>query len=132
MAIAKKNVKSGKGLGAKVSPVKKASVNRMYGCDEDREFCASSVSVVDLTLLPEVIEMDEREVNLSRLSKSPILLNFIHDNSGEWDHMAWLGLCDKIEKAGFAPIDFDKVGLMLEDLKAEFCRHGQHCEAVVL
>lgn len=52
--------------------------------------------------------------NLQRLAKSGILLNFVKENNGTWDHQKWLELCDKISTSGYTPVDFDQVGLMLE------------------
>ena len=58
------------------------------------------------------------EENLKRLGESGILDDFIVRNGGNWDHQAWLGLCTEIEAKGYAPIDFDQVGLMLEGKRA--------------
>ena len=44
---------------------------------------------------------------------------FVNENNGSWDHHKWIELCDKVTKEGYAPIDFDQMGLMLEKLKAE-------------
>ena len=59
-----------------------------------------------------------REENLERLFCTTILPEFVNENNGQWDHQKWLDLCDKVTKEGYAPIDFDQMGLMLEKLKA--------------
>lgn len=58
--------------------------------------------------------------NLKRLVCSGILKEFVRDNSGAWDHQGWLDLCDKISKEGYAPIDFDQVGLALENERTDY------------
>jgi hypothetical protein len=63
--------------------------------------------------------------NLKRLAKSQILDDFIERTDCCWNHQAWLDLCAEIEAKGYAPIDFDQVGLILEDKKAA-CK-GECC-----
>lgn len=65
------------------------------------------------------------EDNLKRLAKSNVISNFVKENNGCWDHEKWLGLCDTIQKKGYSPIDFDKVGLMLEEKKASYLANRQ-------
>ena len=65
-------------------------------------------------------DTSKSEDNLQRLAKSGILLNFVRENNGVWDHGKWLELCDKISTEGYAPVDFDQVGLMLELQKRTF------------
>lgn len=60
------------------------------------------------------------EDNLNRLLEAGILQAFVEENNGAWDHQKWLELCDKIKKKGFTPIAFDRVGLMLEDIKSRY------------
>ncbi|HCE42830.1 MAG TPA: hypothetical protein DET40_04730 [Lentisphaeria bacterium] len=60
------------------------------------------------------------EENLQRLSRTSILENFVRDNDCSWDHQKWLELCNNVEKFGYSPIDFDQMGLMLEDIKARY------------
>ncbi|HCE46694.1 MAG TPA: hypothetical protein DET40_24365 [Lentisphaeria bacterium] len=59
------------------------------------------------------------EENLQRISRSGILEDFARKNDSQWDHSKWLELCDLIIKKGYVPVDFDKVGLMLEDIKSD-------------
>ena len=58
--------------------------------------------------------------NLKKLAKSGKIGNFVTKNKGCWDHQAWLMFCGEIVEAGYEPIDFDQVGLMLEKEKADF------------
>lgn len=60
------------------------------------------------------------EQNLKRLAKTKILPNFVKENNGSWGHEEWLGLCATIEAKGYAPTDFDQVGLMLEEHKVKY------------
>jgi Fe-S cluster assembly iron-binding protein IscA len=58
--------------------------------------------------------------NLKKISRSRILSNFIKKNQGCYDHSNWLELCDEIKSKGYEPIDFDQVGLLLEEKKAQY------------
>jgi len=64
--------------------------------------------------------MDDKEKNLKRLSRTSIPINFVKKNNAEWDHEAWLGLCDKLEEKKYTPIDLEKVGELLAVKKAAF------------
>jgi hypothetical protein len=66
------------------------------------------------------------EENIKRLAKTKILDDFIARTGACWDHQGWLDLCAEIEVKGYSPIDFDQVGLMLEDKKAA-CKCGCCC-----
>jgi hypothetical protein len=61
-----------------------------------------------------------KEENLKKLVKSGKIRDFVKKNKGCWDHQAWLMFCSEIVEAGYEPIDFDQVGLMLESQKANF------------
>ncbi|HCE44586.1 MAG TPA: hypothetical protein DET40_13655 [Lentisphaeria bacterium] len=60
------------------------------------------------------------EENLQRLARTSILENFARDNNNFWDHAKWLELCADVSRFGYSPIDFDQMGLMLEDIKARY------------
>ena len=60
-----------------------------------------------------------KEQNLRKLAKSGKLECFVRKNKGCWNHQEWLGLCAEIEEEGYKPIDFDQVGLILENLKSK-------------
>lgn len=65
---------------------------------------------------------DIKATNLSRLANSGLLDNFVTSNKGQWDNDKWLDLCDEISKQDFTPIDYDQVGLILENKKAEYLK----------
>jgi len=61
------------------------------------------------------------EMNMNRLSRTSLPMNFVKAHNGEWNHQAWLEFCAFLEEKGYTPIDLDQVGLLLESKKAEFC-----------
>ena len=61
--------------------------------------------------------MNDKEKNFKKLSRTPILMNFVKKNEGCWDHSQWLELCTTLEKKGYKPIDFELVGALLEKKK---------------
>ncbi len=61
----------------------------------------------------------KKEENLKKLAKSGKLEKFVKAKKGNWDHQAWLILCSEIVEEGYEPIDFDQVGVLLEDHKAK-------------
>jgi len=61
-----------------------------------------------------------KEENLKKLAKSGKLESFVKENKGCWDHQAWLVLCGEIVESGYEPIDFDQVGVILENHKVNF------------
>lgn len=65
-------------------------------------------------------EKNEAEKNLKTLAESNILADFVKEHKGEWDHQAWLWMYQILEDANLIPIDFDKVGLLLEEKRADF------------
>lgn len=60
------------------------------------------------------------EMNLNRLARTSLPMNFVKKHSGEWNHQAWLEFCAFLEDKGYTPIDLDQVGLLLEKKKTEF------------
>ena len=64
--------------------------------------------------------MSTKEANLKRLAKSCIPMNFVKKQNGCWDHEEWLGFCEMLKEKGYAPIDSDEVGLLLEEKKAAY------------
>ncbi|OGV52389.1 MAG: hypothetical protein A2X49_13460 [Lentisphaerae bacterium GWF2_52_8] len=60
------------------------------------------------------------EANIKKLTRSTLVASFVKRQKGEWDHSAWLGFCAMLEQKGYTPIDWDKVGLLLESKKAEY------------
>ncbi len=61
--------------------------------------------------------MSKTNENLKKLTRTSIPLNFIKKMDGEWNHNAWLEFCGSLETKGYTPIDYDKVGLLLEKKK---------------
>ena len=64
--------------------------------------------------------LSQEEVNLKRLSKSPIPMNFVKKNGGKWDHAKWLAFLEYLKERNYFPIDTDQVGLILESKKVKF------------
>ena len=58
--------------------------------------------------------------NLKRFARTTTLINFIKRNDGNWTHEQWLELVENIKKKGYTPIDFDQVGLILEERKQKY------------
>lgn len=61
-----------------------------------------------------------KEKNLKRLRRTPIPMNFVKKVNGVWDHNQWEEFCAMLEEKGYTPIDFDQVGLLLEEKKVTF------------
>ncbi|MEA2012141.1 MAG: hypothetical protein U9O87_03515 [Verrucomicrobiota bacterium] len=61
-----------------------------------------------------------KEENLKKLRRTPILMNFIKKNDAEWDHTHWEDLQLKLQEKGYTPIDFNQVGLLLEEKKETY------------
>lgn len=64
--------------------------------------------------------LSPEEINLKRLAKSPIPMNFVKKNAGKWDHTKWLAFLDYLKDKNYFPINTDQVGLILESKKAKF------------
>lgn len=64
--------------------------------------------------------MSKKEENLKKLARTSILMNFVKKNQGSWDHLMWEELCNVITAKGYSPIDFDQVGLLLEQKKEAY------------
>lgn len=62
----------------------------------------------------------KKEENLKKLARTSILMNFVKKNHGSWDHNLWKELCEKITAKGYKPIDFDQVGVLLEEKKEKY------------
>jgi hypothetical protein len=60
------------------------------------------------------------EKNLKKLRKSNRLKDFVKRMNGVWTHEQWEEFCAMLEYEGYTPIDFDQVGLLLEDEKVKF------------
>ena len=60
------------------------------------------------------------ESNFRKLVRSGMLVDFVKTKNGHWNHQEWLELCGDITSKGYAPIDFDQVGLVLELEKGRY------------
>ncbi len=60
------------------------------------------------------------EMNLNRLSRTSLPMNFVKKHNGEWNHQDWLEFCAFLEDKGYTPVDLDQVGMLLEKKKSEF------------
>jgi len=63
--------------------------------------------------------MSRNEGNIRKLEQLGILDKFVKENNGSWDHHTWVDLCELIEKQNLGPIDFERVGLIIEEKKAK-------------
>jgi hypothetical protein len=64
--------------------------------------------------------MTTADINLKKLKKTVIPINFVKKNNGAWNHEQWLKFCEMLEEKGYTPIDFDQVGLLLEKKKGDY------------
>ena len=64
--------------------------------------------------------MPTAEANLKKLRKTVIPINFVKKHNGIWNHDQWLDFCQTLESKGYTPIDFDQVGLLLEEKKVAY------------
>jgi hypothetical protein len=64
--------------------------------------------------------MSDNKKNLKKLSRTPILMNFVKKNDGCWSHDQWVELCSTLEGKGYKPIDLDQVGALLEVKKEAY------------
>ena len=60
------------------------------------------------------------EVKLARLAKTTLPKDFVESHCGEWNHQDWLDFLDYLKEKNYFPIDTDKVGLLLEEKKAQY------------
>jgi ADP-heptose:LPS heptosyltransferase len=63
---------------------------------------------------------DTKAENLKKLARTTILINFIKKHNAQWNHEEWLELVKHIENKGYTPIDFDEVGVVLEQKKEAY------------
>ena len=62
----------------------------------------------------------DAEKNLKKLSRTPVLMNFVKKHDACWDHQAWLELCATLEEKGYSPINHEEVGALLEQKKEAY------------
>ena len=66
------------------------------------------------------VKLSPEETNLRKLSRSPIPMNFVKKQNGSWNHQDWLNFLEYLKGKKYFPIDTDRVGLLLEEKKAQF------------
>lgn len=60
------------------------------------------------------------EMNLKKLAKTPIPMNFVKKNDAQWNHQQWLDFLAYLKEKGYDPIEEDKVGILLEEKKVQY------------
>jgi hypothetical protein len=58
--------------------------------------------------------------NLVRWSKSGQPQRWVEERNGQWDHQDWYSLLEGLQRSELWPMDPQDVGMVLEELKAEF------------
>ena len=58
--------------------------------------------------------------NFNRFKRTALATNFVKKNKGCWNHDQWLEFCDSLKTKKYTPIDFDQVGLLLEQKKENY------------
>ena len=70
------------------------------------------------------VKLSPEEANIRKLSRSPIPMNFVKKQKGTWDHQDWLNFLEYLKGKKYFPIDVDRVGLLLEEKKAQYLAAG--------
>ena len=66
------------------------------------------------------VKLPPEEANIRKLSRSPIPMNFVKKQKGVWNHQDWLDFLEYLKAKKYFPIDTDRVGLLLEEKKAQY------------
>ena len=66
------------------------------------------------------VASNDPEENIKRFAKTSLAANFVKAHNGSWNHEDWLGFISDVKAKGYYPIDWDRVGLILEDKKKAF------------
>ena len=66
------------------------------------------------------VASNDPEENIKRFAKTSLATNFVKAHNGSWNHEDWLGFISDVKAKGYYPIDWDRVGLILEDKKKAF------------
>ena len=111
MATAKKTVK--KETAAKTAPVKAAPKAAK---------AAPKAAKATPKAAPKAapVNTNDPEENIKRFAKTSLAMNFVKAHNGSWNHEDWLNFIREVKDKGYYPIDFDRVGLILEDKKKTF------------
>ena len=66
------------------------------------------------------VKSNDPEENIKRFAKTALATNFVKAHNGSWNHEDWLAFISDVKAKGYYPIDWDRVGLILEDKKKAF------------
>ena len=66
------------------------------------------------------VASNDPEENIKRFAKTSLAMNFVKAHNGAWNHEDWLAFISDVKAKGYFPIDWDRVGLILEDKKKDF------------
>ena len=66
------------------------------------------------------VASNDPEENIKRFAKTALAMNFVKAHNGAWNHEDWLSFINDVKAKGYYPIDWDLVGLILEDKKKAF------------
>ena len=66
------------------------------------------------------VASNDPEENIKRFAKTALAMNFVKAHNGAWNHEDWLAFISDVKAKGYYPIDWDRVGLILEDKKKAF------------
>ena len=66
------------------------------------------------------VASNDPEENIKRFAKTALAMNFVKAHNGSWNHQDWLNFISDVKAKGYYPIDWDRVGLILEDKKKAF------------
>ena len=112
MATTKKTVK--KETAAKTAPVKAAPKAAKAAAPK----AAKAAAPKAVKAAP--VNTNDPEENIKRFAKTALAMNFVKAHNGSWNHEDWLNFIREVKEKGYYPIDFDRVGLILEDKKKAF------------
>ena len=125
MATAKKTVK--KETAAKTAPVKAAAkaaapkaAAKAAAPKAAAPKAAAKAAAPKAAPKAAPVNTNDPEENIKRFVKTPLAMNFVKAHNGSWNHEDWLNFIREVKEKGYYPIDFDRVGLILEDKKKAF------------
>ena len=118
MATAKKTVK--KETAAKTAPVKAAAKVAPKAAAKAAAPKAAPKAAKAAAPKAAPVNTNDPEENIKRFAKTALAMNFVKAHNGSWNHEDWLNFIREVKEKGYYPIDFDRVGLILEDKKKAF------------
>ena len=118
MATAKKTVK--KETAAKTAPKTAAKATKAAAPKAAKTAKAAAPKTTKSAPKAAPVNTNDPEENIKRFAKTPLAMNFVKAHNGSWNHEDWLNFIREVKEKGYYPIDFDRVGLILEDKKKIF------------